>query len=64
MEVVALVALAVVVLVLGIRVGMLVAPRVERMTDRLAREAPSGTPETTTTEPGGPPTEATDWGDA
>ena len=41
MEIVILVAVAVAVLAVGIRMGMLVAPRVERMADRLAREAPT-----------------------
>lgn len=70
MEVLAFVALAVVILAAGIRVGMLVAPRVERMADRLAREAPGDTAEATattaddTTEADRPPPEAIDRGEA
>jgi hypothetical protein len=61
-EVVVLVASAVVILAIGIRMGMLVAPRVERMTDRLGRVGPG--------EPAEPieametPPQAADEGDA
>lgn len=40
MEVVIIVGLGIAVLAIGIRMGMLMAPRVERMADRFAREAP------------------------
>ncbi|HEX7472881.1 MAG TPA: hypothetical protein VF323_07345 [Candidatus Limnocylindrales bacterium] len=44
MEIVALLVLAVAILVVGVRVGMLLAPRVERMADRADR-AIAGTPD-------------------
>ena len=45
MEVVILLAIALVVAALGIRVGMLLAPRVERMADRAGSgDRPSGLP--------------------
>jgi len=40
-EIVVLVAVAVVLLAAGIRVGILVAPRIERMADRMARAEPA-----------------------
>lgn len=44
MEIAALLVLAVAILVVGVRVGMLLAPRVERMADRADR-AIGGTPD-------------------
>jgi hypothetical protein len=51
-EVVVLLVVAVVVLAAGIRVGMLLAPRVERMADRADRPDPAADP--TADIPSGP----------
>jgi hypothetical protein len=50
-EVVVLLVAAVVVLALGIRVGMLLAPRVERLADRANRLDPAAEPAAETAAP-------------